>query len=79
MPRKVYPRTPFGAEIHAQSLYVVRVAYHPDETFATEDRRLMEDMVEAYKRQGWTPHVEIFDLHKVPQAANGNGRPSGRR
>jgi hypothetical protein len=74
VPRKVYTKTPFGAEIHPQALYVVRVAYHPTETFATDNRRLMEDMVEAFRRQGWTPHVEIFDWHKVPEAARTNGK-----
>lgn len=67
MPRKKIRRTPFGAIVEPLGCYIVRVAYHRDEDFATNDASLLRGKLDAFDRYGWKYRVDRLDFHHVPE------------
>lgn len=69
MPRKPIIRTPQGAIVEGK-IFIVRVAYHTDQNFATTDADLVGEMGRVFERHGWKHIVEEFDLHSLPASSS---------
>jgi hypothetical protein len=67
MPRKKRHVTPFGAEVEPLGAYIVRVQYHREQDFVTEDSGLVRAVCDAFDRHGWKYKIERLDWHRVPK------------
>ena len=65
MPRKKRHVTPFGAEVEPLGAYIVRVVYHRDQDFVTDDAALVRAMCDAFDRHGWKYKIERLDWHRI--------------